>query len=90
MRHLTWRTDRMRGPRLGPGRQAWSIKLPERTERSNEMLGWMRVQLWKAENGIPVDGTRGARHCGVVPRLVDVAAIRFVSHASASHVNRLV
>jgi hypothetical protein len=50
--------------------------------RPNEMLRLIGVQLRKAENRSPVDGTRCARHRCVVSRLVDVAAIRFVSDAS--------
>jgi hypothetical protein len=42
------------------------------------MLRLVRVQLRKAENRIPVDGTRCARHRCSVSRLVDVATVRFV------------
>jgi hypothetical protein len=48
-------------------------------QTKNEMLRLVRVQLRKAENRIPVDGTRCARHRCIVSRLVDVATVRFVS-----------
>jgi hypothetical protein len=48
------------------------------------MLRLTRVQFRKAENRSPVDGTRCARFGRLVSRLVDVAAIRFVSVALAS------
>jgi hypothetical protein len=48
------------------------------------MLRLVRVQLRKAENCIPVDGTRCARHRCVVSRLVDVATVRFVSEGMST------
>jgi hypothetical protein len=55
------------------------IGIPSAHPRSNEMLRLVRVQLRKAENRIPVDGTHCARHRCVVSRLVDVATVRFLT-----------
>jgi len=62
--------------------------VPSELQRSNEMLRLVRVQLWKAENRIPVDGTRSARHRCVVSRLVDVAIVRFVSEGMSTPKSR--